>query len=129
MICEKDMFYVERSKKLNELVESGLSKSDACRVLGMKPGSSFDAYYVYMNHIDLYNSNYVYKKIVDSKDVSIRKGVATKIAENVRRYYPNEKILLRHLKKGRSITRLMDIGKYTYEILTTIYKKELTDMD
>ena len=129
MIDRRDMYYVERSKKLNELVAAGMTRSDASRVVGVNPSSAFDAFYTYDNHMSLYNDNFIYRKIADSDKITVKKRVAKRIAESVVMYWKDEESLLEELKKGRDITRKMGIGMYTYVVLTTLYEKELTDMD
>ena len=129
MIDRKDMYYVDRSKKLNELVATGMTKSDASRAVGINPSSAFDAFYTYDNHMSLYNDNFIYRKIADSDKITVKKRIAKKISESVVRYWKDEESLLKELRKGRDITRKMGIGVYTYVVLTTLYEKELTDMD
>ena len=46
MIDRRDMYYVDRSKKLKELVATGMTRSDASRVVGINPSSAFDAFYI-----------------------------------------------------------------------------------
>ena len=129
MIDRKDMYYVDRSKKLNELVATGMTKSDASRAVGINPSSAFDAFYTYDNHMSLYNDNFIYRKIADSDKITVKKRIAKKISESVVRYWKDEESLLKELRKGRDITRKMGIGVYTYVVLTILYEKELTDMD
>ena len=129
MIDRRDMYYVDRSKKLKELVATGMTRSDASRVVGINPSSAFDAFYTYDNHMNLYNDNFIYRKIADSDKITVKKRVAKRIAESVVRYWKDEESLLKELRKGRDITRKMGIGMYAYVVLTTLYEKELTDMD
>ena len=79
--------------------------------------------------MSLYNDNFIYRKIADSDKITVKKRVAKKISESVVRYWKDEESLLKELRKGRDITRKMGIGVYTYVVLTTLYEKELTDMD
>ena len=123
MLTEADILRIEQNKKIYNALIENVPKREIGDLYNI-PETSVTAYsWMYKDHINMYNNNFIYKAFVDDKKVVIRRKSLTRMSNRLIRYFKDKESLIESIK-DKSVINIKYIGSKTYEKLKIVFDIE-----
>lgn len=123
MLTEADISRIEQNKKIYNALIENVPKREIGDLYNI-PETSVTAYsWMYKDHINMYNNNFIYKAFVDDKKVVIRRKSLTRMSNVLIKCYKDKESLTEAIG-NKSVLNIKYIGPKAYKRLKTIFEVE-----